>query len=73
MRIINELQLAKELIRYPTVSPEDAGIMKFLDKKLKSIGFITQILEFKGRKSEPVKNIYARFGKKSPNKLQVGY
>ncbi len=35
MASINELQLAKELIKFPTVTPIDAGIMKFLEKKLK--------------------------------------
>ena len=34
MKILNELQLAKELIRFPTVTPVDAGVMKFLGKKL---------------------------------------
>ena len=38
MPIINDLQLAKELIKFPTVTPVDAGIMKFLEKKLKTIG-----------------------------------
>ena len=32
MQKINELKLAKELIRFPTVTPVDAGIMKFLGK-----------------------------------------
>ena len=44
MFTINELQLAKELIKFPTVTPEDAGIMKFLEKKLKKLGFKTKIL-----------------------------
>ena len=44
MKILNELQLAKELIRFPTVTPVDAGIMKFLGKKLKKLGFNTKIL-----------------------------
>jgi len=47
MTTINELQLAKELIKFPTVTPVDAGIMKFLEKKLKTLGFKTKILEFK--------------------------
>ena len=47
MQTINELQLAKELIRYPSVTPVDAGVMKFLEKKLKKLGFKTKILEFK--------------------------
>jgi succinyl-diaminopimelate desuccinylase len=29
---INELQLAKELIKFPSVTPADAGVMKFLEK-----------------------------------------
>ena len=47
MTTINELQLAKELIKFPTVTPIDAGIMKFLEKKLKTLGFKTKILEFR--------------------------
>ena len=35
MTIINELQLSKELIRIPSVTPEDAGAIKLLSKKLK--------------------------------------
>ena len=73
MPSINDIQLAKELIRFPTVTPVDAGIMKFLEKKLKSIGFKTKILEFKDRKSKPVKNIYARIGTKSPNFCYAGH
>ena len=36
MATINELQLAKELIKFPTVTPVDAGIMRFLEKKTKN-------------------------------------
>ena len=44
MQKYNELQLAKELIRFPSVTPVDAGVMKFLEKKLKKLGFTTKIL-----------------------------
>ena len=57
MQKINELQLAKELIRFPTVTPIDAGVMKFLEKKLKKLGFKTKILEFKEKDFKPVKNL----------------
>ena len=49
MQKINELQLAKELIRFPSVTKTDAGVIKFLEKKLKKIGFKTKILEFKDK------------------------
>ncbi len=73
MKTLNQLQLAKELIRFPSITPVDAGIMKFLEKKLKRLGFKTKILEFKERGFKPVKNLYARFGNKSPNFCYAGH
>ena len=64
MTIINELQLSKDLIRFPSVTPKDAGAIYFLSKKLKKLGFSCKILEFKDKKSKPIKNLYARIGKK---------
>ena len=69
----NELQLAKELIRYPSITPVDAGIMKFLEKKLKKLGFKTKILEFKEKNFKPVKNLYARLGTQEPNFCYAGH
>ena len=73
MQKINELQLAKELIKFPTVTPIDAGIMKFLEKKLKTLGFKTKILEFNEKNSKPVKNLYARLGNQGPNFCYAGH
>ena len=70
---ISELKLAKELIRFPSITPVDAGIMKFLEKKLKKLGFKTKILEFKEKGFQPVKNLYARFGSKTPNFMFAGH
>ena len=73
MQKINELQLAKELIRFPSITPEDTGVMKFLEKKLKKLGFKTKILEFKEKGLKPVKNLYARLGNKGPNFCYAGH
>ena len=73
MQKINELQLAKELIKFPSITPVDAGIMGFLEKKLKKIGFKTKILEFRDKNSKPVKNLYARLGNKTPNFCYAGH
>ena len=70
---INELQLAKELIRFPSITPVDAGVMKFLEKKLKKLGFKTKMLEFKEKNFRPVKNLYAKFGSKKPNFMFAGH
>ena len=73
MQRLNELQLAKELIRFPSVTPIDAGVMNFLEKKLKLLGFKTKILEFKEKNTKPVKNLYARLGTKGLNFCYAGH
>jgi len=70
---INEFQLAKELIKFPSITPVDAGVMKFLEKKLKKLGFKTKILTFKEKGFQPVKNLYARLGSKTPNFMFAGH
>ena len=73
MPILNELKLAKELMRFPSITPVDAGTMNFLARKLKSLGFKCKILEFKSKNSKPVKNLYARLGKSRPNFCYAGH
>jgi succinyl-diaminopimelate desuccinylase len=66
--LINELKLSKELIRKPSVAPEDAGAINLLAKNLKYLGFKCQIINFKN-----VKNLYAKLGKSSPNFCFAGH
>ncbi len=73
MSILNEVKLAKELIKFPSITPVDAGVMKFLEKKLKKLGFKTKIIEFKEKNFKPVKNLYARKGNKGPNFCYAGH
>jgi succinyl-diaminopimelate desuccinylase len=73
MPTYNEITLAKELIRFPSITPIDAGIMKFLAGKLAAIGFRCKILEFKDKNSKPVKNLYARLGNTQPNFMFAGH
>ena len=37
MQLINELTLSKDLIKFPSITPLDAGAIKFLSKKLKKL------------------------------------
>ena len=73
MPTYNEITLAKQLIKFPSITPIDAGVMKFLAKKLTAIGFNCKILEFKEKNSKPVKNLYARLGNKGPNFCYAGH
>ena len=73
MKTFNEIELAKELIKFPSITPVDAGVMKFLEKNLKKLGFETKIIEFKEKNFKPVKNLYARLGKTEPNFCYAGH
>ena len=66
--LINELKLAKELIRRPSVTPKDAGTINILAKNLRSLGFKCQMMNFKN-----IKNLYAKLGKSSPNFCYAGH
>ena len=65
---INELKLAKELIRRPSVTPKDAGSINLIAKNLRSLGFKCQMMNFKN-----IKNLYAKLGKSSPNFCYAGH
>ena len=73
MKTYNELQLAQELIRFPTVKTEDKGIMKFLSKKLSSIGFKCKVIKSKGMGTKPALNLYAKFGNSKPHINFLGH
>ena len=73
MKTYNEIKLAQELIRFPTVKTEDKGIMKFLSKKLTYIGFKCTIIKSKGTGSKPALNLYARLGRSKPHINFLGH
>ena len=73
MRTIDELTLSKDLISFQSITPVDAGAINFLAKKLRSLGFKCQILEFKKGKGKPIKNLYAKYGNKQPNLCYAGH
>ena len=73
MKTYNELKLAQELIRFPTIKTEDKGIMKFLSRKLNAIGFKSTIIKSKGTGPKPALNLYARFGKSKPHINFLGH
>ena len=73
MKNYNEIKLAQELIRFPTIKTEDKGIMKFLSKKLNSIGFKCKIIKSKGTGPKSALNLYARYGKSKPHINFLGH
>ena len=73
MKNFDELQLSKDLIRFPSITPIDAGAINYLAKKLRQLGFNCKILDFKDKKNPTIKNLYARLGNKQPNLCYAGH
>ena len=64
-----EIKLAQELIKFPTIQSENKEkIVRFLSKKLSSLGF-----KCVGIGSKSDLNLYARYGKSKPNILFLGH
>ncbi len=59
------VELAQELIRRPSVTPEDAGCQELMAERLKAIGFNCEFLEW-GEGSEKVINLWAVRGESGP-------
>jgi succinyl-diaminopimelate desuccinylase len=66
--VIDPVQLTRELIRRPSVTPIDAGAMDVLHRLLEDLGFTVRRMAFEG-----IENLYARRGTASPNLCFAGH
>ena len=64
--IYDPLELTSELIRCRSITPNNDGAIELLSEKLENIGFNCEIIEFAEEGTEPIKNLWAQIGKKSP-------
>src|SRR4051812_32342595 len=71
--MIDPVALAAELIRCPSVTPEDAGALGVLEAALKPLGFSCHRLRFEAKDSAPIENLYARLGDARPNFCFAGH
>ncbi len=62
------LELARELIRRPSVTPEDAGCQALLAERLAALGFHIEPLPF-----GEVSNLWARWGREGPLFVFAGH
>lgn len=58
----SSLDIARSLIRFPSLTPDETGAQDYLKGLLQPLGFKVYDLSFKGRDSYPVKNFFARYG-----------
>ncbi len=67
------LTLARDLIRCPSVTPDDGGALGLLEGVLKQAGFSTQRITFSEPGTPDIDNLYARIGTGAPYLLFAGH
>jgi succinyl-diaminopimelate desuccinylase len=68
MAAIDPVELARDLIRCPSVTPADAGAMAIVERALAGVGFSCRRMAFGG-----IENLYARRGSGGPNLCFAGH
>ena len=66
--VIDPVELTRDLIRRPSVTPADEGAMDMLERVLTGLGFHCRRMRF-----ENIENLYARRGTASPNLCFAGH
>jgi succinyl-diaminopimelate desuccinylase len=65
---IDAVELTRDLIRRPSVTPADAGAMDVVEQTLKALGFACRRMRF-----GEIENLYARYGTAQPNLCFAGH
>jgi succinyl-diaminopimelate desuccinylase len=70
---IDAIALARDLLRCPSVTPNEGGALALLEKVLKTAGFEVHRLTFSTPDTTPVENLYAKIGRGAPHLLIAGH
>jgi succinyl-diaminopimelate desuccinylase len=67
------LEIARALIRFPSVTPADAGALPYLRDLLAGAGFATELVSFASPGTPEILNLWARHGTGRPNFVFAGH
>ncbi|MET3559549.1 succinyl-diaminopimelate desuccinylase [Bartonella japonica] len=67
------VQLLQALIRCPSVTPHEAGVLSILEQFLTKIGFHVERPVFSDKNTEDVENLYAKMGREGPHLMFAGH
>jgi len=71
--LVDPLELTKELLRCPSVTPKDEGALNVLQAALTELGFNCTRLAFREHGESDVDNLYVRLGTSSPHFCYAGH
>ena len=65
--------IARDLLRCPSVTPDEGGALSYLGKTLKAAGFTIHRMTFSQAGTPDIENVYARIGTASPHLMFAGH
>src|ERR1051326_7770743 len=65
--------IARDLLRCPSVTPEEGGALAYLQSVLSQAGFAAHRTTFAEPGTAPIDNLYARIGTQKPNLVFAGH
>lgn len=71
--MVDAVELARDLIRCPSVTPQEGGALERLEQALDELGFVCHRLNFADTDTPTVDNLYARYGTDGPNFCFAGH
>jgi len=67
------IELARELLRCPSVTPQEGGALTFLENILERAGFSVYRVVFSEPDADDIDNLYARIGTAGPHLVLAGH
>ena len=71
--MLDPVKLTQDLIRCPSITPEEGGALTVLENTLRPLGFTCHRITFEEAGTPPVENLYARIGTTLPNICFAGH
>jgi succinyl-diaminopimelate desuccinylase len=73
MPAADPVAIARDLLRCPSVTPEEGGALAYLHDVLAKSGFSVHRVTFAEPGTAPIENLYARIGTEQPNLVFAGH
>ena len=67
------LDIARALVAFPSVTPDDAGALPYVQRLLAEAGFAVEVVSFAETGTPAIANLWARFGRDGPNFAFAGH